>query len=481
MIDRNEVDDVDLLVIGGGKAGKSLAMDRAKAGWKVAMVERDKIGGTCINVACIPTKALVGSARTLVTAGRAAEMGVEIAGEAQISLARLRVHKESVVGGMVSAHAKMFAESGMNFVLGTARFVSERTVAITTREGTRRVVRGREVLISTGTIPAVPSVAGISEAEVWNSETILALPRLPETLLVLGGGYVGCEFASMFAIFGSRVTLLQGPPGVLPREDPDVSAAVGDILIDQGVTLRLGKSAEAVRREAGHGEVVVTLADGLEVRGHELLVATGRTPVVDDLGLELAGVELTDRGFVLVDDHLRTTADHVWAAGDVAGSPQFTHASWNDFRILKANLTGGDAVTTGRLVPYTVFITPELARVGLTESEARAQGRRIRVARIPVAAIPRAKTLHETVGMWKAVVDADTEQILGVALLGHDAGEVVSVIQMAMLGGLRYQQVRDAVLTHPTMGEGVNLLLDALEDAPDGHGVEPAVDSVPSG
>ena len=479
MSDRNEVENVDLLVIGGGKAGKSLAMGRAKAGWSVAMVERDKIGGTCINVACIPTKALVGSARTLVTARRAAEMGVEIGGEARISLARLRQHKESVVGGMVSAHEKMFSESGMDFILGTARFVAERTVAITTREGTRRVVRGREVVINTGTIPAVPSVAGISEAEAWNSETILTLPRLPETLLVLGGGYVGCEFASMFAIFGSCVTLLQGPPRVLPREDPDVSAAVGDILIDQGVTLRLGTSAKAVRREVGHGDVVVTLADGGEIRAQELLVATGRAPVTDDLGLDLAGVELTDRGFVRVDDHLRTTADHVWAAGDVAGSPQFTHASWSDFRILKANLTGGDAVTTGRLVPYTVFITPELARVGLTESEARAQGRRVSVASVPVAAIPRAKTLHETVGMWKAVVDADTDQILGVALLGHNAGEVISVLQMAMLGGLRYQQVRDAVLTHPTMGEGVNLLLDAL--APDRHGAEPAVESVPSG
>jgi pyruvate/2-oxoglutarate dehydrogenase complex dihydrolipoamide dehydrogenase (E3) component len=301
--------------------------------------------------------------------------------------------------------------------------------------------------------------------EVWNSETILTLQRLPESLLVLGGGYVGCEFASMFAIFGTRVTLVQGSAQVLPREDPDVAAAVGEILAGQGVELRLGATAKAVRREAGHGDVVVTLAGGAEIRGQQMLVATGRSPVTGDLGLELAGVELTNRGFVRVDDHLRTSADHVWAAGDVAGSPQFTHASWSDFRILKANLTGGDAVTTGRLVPYTVFITPELARVGLTESEARAQGRNIRVATIPVASIPRARTLHETIGMWKVVVDADADQILGVALLGHDSGEVVSVIQMAMLGELRYQQVRDAVLTHPTMGEGVNLLMDALDVA----------------
>ena len=459
-----EVEDADLLVIGGGKAGKSLAMDRAKAGWKVVMAERDKIGGTCINVACIPTKALVGSARTMLTARGADQMGVEIGVEPRISLERLRNHKESVVGGMVSAHEKMFADSGMDFILGTARFVDERTVEITTREGTR-VVRGRDVVINTGTTPAVPAIEGIDAADVWNSETILALQRLPESLIVLGGGYVGCEFASMFAIFGTRVTLVQGSAQVLPREDPDVAAAVGEILAGQGVELRLGATAKAVRREAGHGDVVVTLAGGAEIRGQQMLVATGRSPVTGDLGLELAGVELTNRGFVRVDDHLRTSADHVWAAGDVAGSPQFTHASWSDFRILKANLTGGDAVTTGRLVPYTVFITPELARVGLTESEARAQGRNIRVATIPVASIPRARTLHETIGMWKVVVDADADQILGVALLGHDSGEVVSVIQMAMLGELRYQQVRDAVLTHPTMGEGVNLLMDALDVA----------------
>jgi len=198
------------------------------------------------------------------------------------------------------------------------------------------------------------------------------------------------------------------------------------------------------------------------VRGDELLVATGRAPVTADLGLESAGVETTDRGFVAVDEHLRTSAEHVWAAGDIAGSPQFTHASWNDFRILRANLTGGDAVTTGRLVPYTVFVTPELARVGMTETEARRAGHRVAVARIPVSAIPRAKTLHDATGTWKAVVDADTDQILGAALLGHAAGEVISALQVAMLGGLPYQRVRDAVLTHPTMGEGLNLLFDAL-------------------
>ncbi|PFG39971.1 pyruvate/2-oxoglutarate dehydrogenase complex dihydrolipoamide dehydrogenase (E3) component [Georgenia soli] len=462
-----EVQDVDLLVIGGGKAGKSLAMDRAKAGWKVAMVERDKIGGTCINVACIPTKSLVGSARTLLDARRAAVMGVELAGEPSISLDLLREHKESVVGGMVAAHAKMFPASGMDFMMGTARFTGDRTVEVALNDGGTRVLRGRDVVINTGTTPAVPPLDGIESADVWNSETILHLERIPESMIVLGGGYVGCEFASMFAVFGTKVILVQGRDQVLPREDPDVAAGVAGVLSAQGVELRLGARARAVRREGGRegrGDVVLTLEDGSEIRAEELLAATGRAPVTGDLGIDVAGVELTEKGFVAVDAHLRTSADHVWAVGDVAGSPQFTHASWNDYRVLRKQLTGGEATTHGRLVPYTVFTTPELARIGLSETEAREQGYEVKVARLDVAAIPRAKTLHDTTGTWKAVVDAATDRILGVALLGHGSGEVLSAVQMAMLGGLPYQQVRDAVITHPTMAEGLNLLFDTLGD-----------------
>ena len=457
-----EIEDVDLLVIGGGKAGKSLAMDRARAGWKVAMVERDKIGGTCINVACIPTKALVGSARTVLAARQAEVMGVEV-DEPLVSVDGLRQHKSSVVDGMVAAHKKMFADSGMDFILGTARFLAPRTVEIETHDGDLRLLRGTDVVINTGTTPALPDVPGVAESAALTSETILQLERLPHRLLILGGGYVGCEFASMYALFGSQVIMLQSGSQLLHREDPDIAAEVAEILTDQGVEVRLNARATAVRRN-GDGEVLVILEDGSEVDGDDLLVATGRTPVTADLGLAAAGVEITDRNFIQVDDHLHTSADHVWAAGDVAGSPQFTHASWNDFRILKANLNHGDAATRGRIVPYTVFITPELARVGSTETQARAQGHNVAVSKIAVSAIPRAKTLHDTTGTWKAVVDADTNLILGAALLGHNAGEVISTLQMAMLGGLRYQQVRDAVLTHPTMGEGLNLLFDALDD-----------------
>jgi thioredoxin reductase len=282
MSDRG-VEDVDLLVVGGGKAGKSLAMDRAQAGWEVAMVERDKIGGTCINVACIPTKALVGSARTVLMGRHAKVMGVELNDQPLVSLDGLRRHKSSVVDGMVAAHKKMFADSGMDFILGTARFIAPRTVEVETRNEPIRLLRAN-IVINTGTAPAIPDLAGISESRVWTSETILQLERLPQRLIVLGGGYVGCEFASMFALFGIQVTLLQGPDQLLPREDSDVAGEVAGILANQGVGLGLGIRAQAVRRDASTGEVVAVLEDGSHVRGEESLVATGRAPVTADLG-----------------------------------------------------------------------------------------------------------------------------------------------------------------------------------------------------
>jgi pyruvate/2-oxoglutarate dehydrogenase complex dihydrolipoamide dehydrogenase (E3) component len=458
----HEIEDVDLLVVGGGKAGKSLALDRAKAGWTVAMVEHDKIGGTCINVACIPTKALVASARTLISARRAGELGVEVGGEPAVVLDRLRAHKQGVVGGMVVAHAQLFTGSGMDFLMGTARFVAERTVEVALNGSGTRTIRGREVVIDTGTTPALPDLPGLAQAAPWTSESILHLERLPESILILGGGYVGCEFASMLTVFGTRVTVIQRASRLLPREDPDVAAAVAELLTGQGVDIRLAERTTAVRREGEHGVVVLTLSDGTEVGADELLVATGRRPVTADLEAEKAGVDIDAGGFVVVDEHLRTTAEHVWAAGDVAGSPKFTHASWHDFRIIRANLTGREATTTGRLVPYTIFITPELARIGLTEMQARAEGRAVTVARLDVAAIPRAKTLRETAGHWKVLIDDATDEILGAALLGHESGEVLAAVQMAMLGHLPYQRLRDAAITHPTMAEGLNLLFDTV-------------------
>ncbi|MFJ3139961.1 dihydrolipoyl dehydrogenase family protein [Streptomyces sp. NPDC086843] len=455
------VEDVDLLVVGGGKGGKTLAMDMARSGGRVAMVERGMIGGTCINVACIPTKTLVTSARLLDSLSRAEQVGVR-AGKPVADLTLLREHKDGVVAGMVDLNHRQFLDSGMDFVLGTARFTGERTVRVELNDGGTRVLRGKDVVINTGTTPAMPDIPGIAEAGPLTSETLLHLDRIPEHLVVIGGGYVGLEFAHMFAAFGSRVTMLHRGERVLPREDPDVSEAVAGFLADAGVRLHTRVTLTEVSR--GPSGMTVRLSDGTEVTGTDVLVAVGREPVTGELDLDAAGVRTDARGFVKVDDRLATSAPRTWAVGDVAGSPQFTHVSLDDYRIVKANIAGADRWTTGRLVPWNVFTTPELARVGMTETEARAAGHDVRVARMPVAAVPRARTLRDTRGVWKAVVDRDSDRILGVALLGPDASEVMTVVQTAMLTGAPYTLLRDSIIAHPTMAEGLNMLFNVLSD-----------------
>lgn len=458
-------EDVDLLVVGGGKAGKTLSMDPAKAGVRVAMIERGMIGGTCINVACIPTKALVASARALRTARRGAELGVAIPGTPGIDVDLLRQHKNGVVSGMVAGNHKQFLDSGMDLVIGEARFTAPRTVEVALADGGKRVIRGAQVVINTGTKPLLPPITGLDGAEPLTSETMLDLTRLPDSLIVLGGGYVGAEFAQMMSTFGVRVTLLEGAKQLLGREDADTAAAVRDIFESEGIEVRTDARVAEVAR-AADGTVTATLADGSPgaktVTAQDILVAVGRAPVTRELNLAETGVEVDRRGFVVADEQLRTTADGIWAAGDVAGSVQFTHVSLDDYRILKENLAGGHRSTADRLIPFTVFITPELARVGLTETEARAAGRDIRVAKLPVAAIPRAKTMREATGLWKAVVDADTDLILGACLLGPEAGETITSVQLAMLAGMPYTALRDAIITHPTMAEGLNMLFSSF-------------------
>ena len=453
----------DLVVVGGGKAGKSLAMLRAKKGDKVFMVERDKIGGTCINVACIPTKTLVSSARRLAEVRTAAAYGVDLPGadlaSAGVDLEALRARKESVVGGMVEAHKKMFAAPGLDFVLGTAKFVGPKTVEATLADGSVRVVEGEKVLINTGTTPAIPLIEGLGDVDYWTSEDALRLTEIPDRLVILGGGVIGVEMASMMAAFGADVTLIEGGEHILAREDADVAEEMAANLAAQGVTVRTGE--RAVRVSSGDEGVLVHTTAG-EVSGTRLLVALGRTPATKGLGLEAAGVELTERGFVKVDFRLETTAPGVYAAGDVAGTPQFTHASWNDFRVLRDLFAGKDASTEGRLIPWAVFATPELGRVGMSESEARAAGRDVRVAKVAAAAVPRAKTHGHVEGFYKVVVDAETEEILGAAIVAESASEVIAAVQTAMLGGLPWPKLRDAVIAHPTMAEGLNIVLDSL-------------------
>ncbi|CAM5714779.1 dihydrolipoyl dehydrogenase family protein [Streptomyces fumanus] len=455
------VEDVDLLVVGGGKAGKTLAMDTARSGRGVVMVERGMIGGTCINVACIPTKALVTSARLARRVATAESLGLNL-GKLEVDLRLLRSHKEGVVSEMVDLNHRQFLDSGMDLVLGEARFVAERTVEIRLNDGGRRVVRGGDVVINTGTVPHLPAVPGLAEAGALNSETIQQLDRIPERLVVLGGGYVGLEFAQMFAAFGSRVTVLDRNLTLLPQEDPDITEVLAEYLREDGVEMLRGVSVKEVVRETGG--VRVHLEDGRSLVADDILAATGRDPVTAGLGLDAAGVRTDERGFIRVDERLATDAPHTWAVGDVAGSPQFTHVSLDDYRVVKENIAGGSRSTTGRLVPWNLFTDPELARVGLTEAQARATGRNVRVAKLPVKAIPRSRTLRDTRGVWKAVVDRDTDEILGVALLGPESSEVLTVVQTAMWAGLPFTALRDGLIAHPTMAEGLNALFTAWTD-----------------
>lgn len=461
----NALETVDLLVVGGGKAGKSLAMERAKAGWKVAMVERRFVGGTCINVACIPTKSLVNSARRLNDARTDEAFGIVGTEGARVDLAKLRAHKEGIVGAMVAAHEKMFAAPGLDFIRGEAHFTGERTVTITLEEGGERTIRGERVLINLGSRPARPAIPGLWESGAWTNEEILRLEELPSSLAIIGASYIGVEFASMMATFGVDVTLISSGDHVLPREDEDATRVVEAGLEAAGVRIVRGRAASASREG---NTTTLTLTDGSTVSAEAVLVAVGRVPNTDGIGLDEAGVELTDRGFVAVDEHLRTSAEGVWAAGDCAGTPMFTHASWSDFRIIRAQLTGAsldDPTTTtkGRTIPYAVFATPELARIGLSEGEARAAGLDVRIAKVPTAAIPRAKTLrYAGEGFWKAVVDANTHQILGATLIGPNVSEVITAVQLAMAGSLTYEQLRFLPVAHPTMTEGLQVLFDSL-------------------
>jgi probable pyridine nucleotide-disulfide oxidoreductase len=457
-----DIEELDLLVVGGGKAGKSLAMDVARAGGRVAMVERGMIGGTCINVACIPTKTIINSGRILQDARRAAEFGITGVENPGMDIDLLRHRKEEVVGTMVNGQLASFTGSGMDFILGEAKFVGPRTVEIALNDGGIRTLRGADVVVNLGTEPLLPDIEGLAESAVQTSNTLLELEALPESMIVLGGGYVGCEFADFLNTIGVQVTVIQRGDQLLAREDADVAAAIEQGFTEAGLTVRLGESAESISR-AADGTVTVTLSSGDAVAAADILVAVGRAPMTTGANLEVAGIRLTDRGFIGVDEHLRTSAEHVWAAGDAAGTPQFTHASYDDYRILKANLAaqngqGDPRSTAGRLIPYCVFTTPELGRVGLTEAQARAAGHDVRVARMPVTAIPRARTVGHLEGMWKAVVDRNTNRILGAALLGTEASEAIAVVQMAMLSGMEYTAVRDAIITHPTIAEGLNLL-----------------------
>jgi len=461
-----DVEDYELLILGGGKAGKTLAMDMARAGRRLAVIERGLIGGSCINIACIPTKALVRSANVARLVRDRAMFGMR-PGDAEVDMAEVAARTAGVVGGMVNDHRRLFAESGFELVIGEGRFVAPRVIEVSLPGGGTRRLTGERIFLDLGTRAAVPDLPGLRAADPLTHVEALRLERLPRHLLVLGGGYVGLEMAQAFRRLGSAVTVIERGPQLAGREDPDVGAAVLALFLEEGIAVELntlvtqvtGRSGEAVTRRLLQGGGERTL------EGSDILVAAGRVPQTAGIGLEKAGVDVDAAGFVVVDERLATTAPGIWALGEAAGSPMFTHVALDDYRIAKSVILGGDRTTRGRLIPYAVFIEPELGRVGLNETDARRQGIAVRVAKLSMPAVPRARTLSETRGFMKALVQAEGDAILGFAMLGAQAGEVVAAVQVAMWSQLPYTALRDGILAHPTMAEGLNLLFSNVPPA----------------
>ncbi len=452
----------DAIVIGTGQGGGPLAGQLAKEGWTVAVVEREHVGGSCVNVGCTPTKTMVASARVAYLSRRAADYGVRT-GFITVDQTVVRTRKRDIVASWSAGSRKGLERwDKIELMMGEGRFTGPNTVAVSLNDGGTRELTAKTILINTGARPAIPSIDGLDDVPYLDSTSIMELGEVPEHLVVIGGGYIGLEFGQMFRRFGAKVTIIERAPRCLPREDPDICSTMSEILAEDDIDLRVGSSAASARYE--NGDVAVELADGNTISGSHLLVAAGRRPNTDMLNLEAAGVETTERGHISVNDKLETNVPGVFAFGDVKGGPAFTHIAYDDFRILRANLLEGASKTiTHRIVPYTVFTDPQLGRVGMNEETARARGGRVGVAKMPMSSVARALEMDESRGIMKVLVDLDTEQILGAAILGIEGGEIMSMLQIAMMGKLPFSALKDGVFAHPTLAESLNNLLKEVE------------------
>jgi pyruvate/2-oxoglutarate dehydrogenase complex dihydrolipoamide dehydrogenase (E3) component len=450
----------DAIVIGSGQGGNPLAKAMAEAGWKTAVIERKDVGGTCANVGCTPTKTMVASARVAYLARRGRDFGVK-SGTVSVDFPAVIQRKQDIVTKSRKSGEKGLEETtNLTLTRGEACFVGAHEVSVAMADGGKRLLSAEKIFIDTGTRPALPDISGLSEVPYLTNESIMELELLPEHLLVLGGGYIALEFAQMFRRFGSEVTMVQRGGALAEHEDSDVSDEIAKILKEDGIEVLLEAETQSIRQTAN--EIVMSVivdGDMREFRGTHLLIAVGRAPSTDALHCEHAGVELDGHGYVVANPRLETTAAGIWVLGDVKGGPAFTHISYDDHRVLRENLLeGGSRVTTGRLVPYTIFIDPELGRIGMTEAEALDAGKSIKVAKLPMSSVARASESAETRGFLKAIVDAMTDQILGAAMLGVDGGEMAAQIQIAMMGGVTASALRDGIWSHPTRAEALNPL-----------------------
>jgi pyruvate/2-oxoglutarate dehydrogenase complex dihydrolipoamide dehydrogenase (E3) component len=455
----------DAIVIGSGQAGTPLSQALANAGMRTALIEREHVGGTCINEGCTPTKTMVASGRVAYLARRAADYGI-LVGSPKIDMVRVRKRKRDIVNLFRSGGQRRVEKTAnLDLIFGQAEFANPNSIVVRDKKRQERVMIADRFFINAGCRAGVPNISGLRDVPYLDSTSIMELNAVPEHLLVLGGGYIGLEFGQLFRRLGGKVTIIQSGSSLLTREDPEVAEAVAEILKEDGIHILLESRAEKVARHGSRVHLKFRNAGKMRsVEGSHLLIATGRVPNSDTLNLAAAGIDADEHGFIRVNDRLETSAPNIYALGDIKGGPAFTHISYDDFRIIRANLLEkGNASIAGRLVPYTVFTDPQLGRVGLTETEARAQDRAIRVARMPMTYVARALEIDETRGFMKAIVDAKTGQILGAAILGIEGGEIMAQIQLAMMGKIPYTVLQNAVFAHPTLAESLNNLFSHFQ------------------
>jgi pyruvate/2-oxoglutarate dehydrogenase complex dihydrolipoamide dehydrogenase (E3) component len=465
-----KVEEFDVVILGGGTGSTIAAWTFAGEGKRVAAIDRKYIGGSCPNIACLPSKNFIHSAKVASYVRHSEEFGIP-ARDFKVDMTTVRERKRKMVSGLNQLYLDNYKATGAELIMGEGRFIAPRTVQVKLNDGTTRTLRGANVIISTGTHATIDATPGLAESKPLTHVEALELDEVPEHLIIIGGGYIGLELAQAMRRLGSKVTLVEHGEQLVNREDDDVHQVLCDMLRDEGIELLLDATVTRVSGKSGESVQLAVDQKGAQkgtqktVQGTHILVATGRTPNTQGIGLELAGVELTDRGYIKVNEKLQTTAPGVWALGESAGSPQFTHISHDDFRVIHDNLSGRNHVTTGRQVPFCLFTDPECARVGLSEKEANAQGIGYRLFKMPMTMSLRALTLGETRGFLKALVAVDSDRILGFTAVCVNGGEIMSVVQVAMIAGLPYSALSEAVLAHPTLAEGLELLFSGAPTA----------------
>jgi pyruvate/2-oxoglutarate dehydrogenase complex dihydrolipoamide dehydrogenase (E3) component len=456
----SESERFQVLILGSGFGGKLLAWHMAQSGRRTAVVERRWIGGSCPNIACLPSKNEIWSARAAHLARHAGQFGTVITGSVAPDMAKVRQRKRDMVDHEIALHLHNYRTSGAELIMGTGQFTAPKTLEVRLDDGGTRVLTSDQVFLNLGTHAAISPVPGLEAARPLTHIEALELDYLPAHLVVLGGGYVGLELAQAYRRFGSRVTVIETGLQLMGREDPDVADEVQRLLREEGIQFVLQARTINVDGQSGN-EVALTVRTSSgehKIEGSDILVAAGRVPNTTGIGLEKTDVELDAHGYIRVNDRLETTAPSVWAIGECAGSPQFTHVSIDDFRIIRDNLAGANRSTRDRLVPYCMFTEPPLAHVGLSERDAQQRGVSVRVARLPMSEVRRTATTDETQGFMKVLVGGSDDRILGFTMIGAEAGEVMAIVQTAMLANLPYQGLRDAILAHPTMAEGFGSL-----------------------